>query len=185
MSLLRDRAIEARVESTCRARRPAEARAWFVRLTSCRSDVELNVFGDQASVVEGSDSTPIEVAAKASDDEHGEAPRVATEELRRTAGRGRTGGNGEHRQGGLVRTPVGDAGTNRPYGPRPATSAGRWSCARRARVPRGPPHHHGPCRTARDPPGPHRTGQLEAAPPPDAGRGRAPRQPPIVEANAA
>src|SRR6478609_4577221 len=33
---------------------------------------------------------------------------VATEELRRTGGRGGTGGNGEHRRGGLVRTPVGE-----------------------------------------------------------------------------
>src|SRR6476660_9791108 len=185
MSLLRDRAIAVNVESTRRDRRPADARAWFVRLTSCRSDDELNVLADQASVAEGSDSTPIEVAAKA------RTTSIARRRgSRRTSSIGR--GAGVERAGTASIDWVvscarrsGNAGTHRPYGPRPRTSAGRWSCARRARVPRAPPHRHGPCRTARDPPGPHRTGQDEAAvrrpDPPWIGRG----QPPIVEANAA
>src|SRR4051794_21793756 len=65
MSLLRQRAIDDRAESTFRARSPAEARAWFVRETSWRSAVELKLFVSQASVVRGSASTPIEVSPKA------------------------------------------------------------------------------------------------------------------------
>jgi hypothetical protein len=42
MSLLRHRAIEVNAESTFSALSPADARDWFVRLTSCFSDEELN-----------------------------------------------------------------------------------------------------------------------------------------------
>src|SRR5580765_2883994 len=59
MSLLRQRATEVRVESIFRARRPAAARAWLVRLTSWRSDVELKLLASQAYVGPALASSPI------------------------------------------------------------------------------------------------------------------------------
>src|SRR6266850_4721478 len=66
MSLLRQRAIEASLESTFRALRPAAARAWFVRLTSWASEPELNALTSHAKVARGAASNPTEVRAKAS-----------------------------------------------------------------------------------------------------------------------
>src|SRR5689334_9300180 len=65
MSLLRQRAIEVSVESTLRERRPADARAWFVRLTSCDSEAELKLLASHASVVAGTARMPTDVAANA------------------------------------------------------------------------------------------------------------------------
>src|SRR3954447_19855824 len=65
MSLLSHRAIDDRVESTFSARSPAEARAWFVRLTSCCSEPELKVLTLQASVVRGAAKSPTAVRANA------------------------------------------------------------------------------------------------------------------------
>src|SRR5690242_400003 len=65
MSLLRQRASEARVESTLRARSPADARAWFVSVRSCRSDVELKLLLLHASASRGATSIPSDVTANA------------------------------------------------------------------------------------------------------------------------
>src|SRR3954447_14199896 len=65
MSLLPQRAIDVRVASIFSERRPADARAWFVRLTSCRSDVELKLFALQPRVVDGAARTPTEVRPNA------------------------------------------------------------------------------------------------------------------------
>src|SRR5215213_3396197 len=65
MSLLRQRAIEVSLESTFSARRPAAARAWFVRLTSFDSEAELNEFAAQPSAVGGTARTPTEVRTNA------------------------------------------------------------------------------------------------------------------------
>ena len=65
MSLLRQRAIEVRVESTLSALSPAAARDWFVSATSCFSDVELYWPELQASVGPGATSRPIAVIANA------------------------------------------------------------------------------------------------------------------------
>src|SRR3954454_14937343 len=65
MSLLRDRAIEVSFASSFSVRRPAAARAWFVRLTSCDSEAELNSLALQARVERGAARTPREVRAKA------------------------------------------------------------------------------------------------------------------------
>src|SRR5438876_12092754 len=65
MSLLRHRAIAVSLESTFRARRLADARAWFVRLTSLASDVELNEFTSHARVVRGDARSPTDVIRNA------------------------------------------------------------------------------------------------------------------------
>src|SRR5687768_14012498 len=65
MSLLRDRAIEVRVESTLSDLRPAAARDWLVRATSCLSDVVLYWPELHASVGRGATSRPTAVIANA------------------------------------------------------------------------------------------------------------------------
>src|SRR4051794_37021069 len=65
MSLLRQRASEASVESTRSDRSPAEARAWLVNVSSWRSDVALNVLELQAKTPRGATSSPTVVTAKA------------------------------------------------------------------------------------------------------------------------
>src|SRR5436190_17534752 len=65
MSLLRQRAIETSVESTLSAFSPAEARAWFVSVTSCDSDDELKLLMSQASADRGVARIPTEVRTNA------------------------------------------------------------------------------------------------------------------------
>src|SRR5688500_5454322 len=65
MSLERPRAIAASVPSTLSARRPADARDWFVRAASCFSDDELNSFEPHADAGVGAASRPTVVAANA------------------------------------------------------------------------------------------------------------------------
>ena len=65
MSLLRDRAMAVSFASTLSAFRPAAARDWFVRATSCFSDEELNVFELQAFVGPAATSRPTEVTTNA------------------------------------------------------------------------------------------------------------------------
>src|SRR5690349_13733172 len=66
MSLLRQRATDRRVESTLSARSPALARARFVRVTSCDSEVELKPLTSQARVAAGAARVMTVVAAKTS-----------------------------------------------------------------------------------------------------------------------
>src|SRR5215212_1879444 len=94
MSLLRPRAIEVSFESTLSERRPAAARAWFVRLMSFDSDAELNVFASQARVEWGAANRPSAVIAKAT--AVIVAKRVGSLNQRRTsARRGRMGRGSE------------------------------------------------------------------------------------------
>src|SRR5215212_3707964 len=65
MSLLRQRAMAVSFESTFRALNPADARAWFVRLTSLDSEAELKLLTSQANVVLGAANSPTAVRAKA------------------------------------------------------------------------------------------------------------------------
>src|ERR687889_437824 len=65
MSLLRQRAIAVSFESTFNDFRPADARAWLVRLTSFDSDAELNVLGSHAAAWRGLAIRPIEVRTNA------------------------------------------------------------------------------------------------------------------------
>src|SRR5690349_20627290 len=65
MSLLRHRAMDVIAESTLSALSPGAARAWFVSLTSCDSEPELNAFTSQPSVVRGDARSPIEVSVNA------------------------------------------------------------------------------------------------------------------------
>src|SRR4051794_687635 len=65
MSLLRQRASEASVESTRSDRRPAEARAWLVSVNSWRSEVALKVFELHAKTSRGETSNPTVVTPKA------------------------------------------------------------------------------------------------------------------------
>src|SRR5262245_26944853 len=78
MSLLRQRAIEVSVESTFSARSPAEARDWFVRLTSFFSDDEPYEPASQASAVRGTARTPTDVTAKANASPIARRPRAPT-----------------------------------------------------------------------------------------------------------
>src|SRR5919198_5469339 len=66
MSLLRQRAIDVRVESTRSERSPALARAWLVRVTSSRSDAELNELLLQPRTTPGVASSPSDVTTNAS-----------------------------------------------------------------------------------------------------------------------
>lgn len=65
MSLLRERATEARVESTWSAFRPALARAWLWSCSSSASAVALYVLALHAATPPGTANTPTEVARKA------------------------------------------------------------------------------------------------------------------------
>src|SRR6476469_2375322 len=119
MSLLRERAIDVSVESTLRERRPAEARAWFVRLTSCDSDAELNALMSQARVVRGAASRPTEVRPNARAVIRRTRRRPAGRAVRRSATRGRAVGarviGGAVPFGGRMGSPV--ASTVVPTGP--------------------------------------------------------------------
>src|SRR5258705_9868881 len=106
MSLLRERAIAVSFESTLRALRPAAARAWFVRLTSFDSDVELKLFTSQANVVRGAASSPTDVRMNA-------IATIATTRRgspRTVAGRLRAG------PGAAARTVIGGSGFRRGGG---------------------------------------------------------------------
>src|SRR4029077_18029770 len=65
MSLLRQRATDVRVESSLSALRPAAARLWLVRATSCRSEEDEADPALQARVDDGVARLNADVARKA------------------------------------------------------------------------------------------------------------------------
>ena len=67
MSFERQRAIEVSVESTLRARKPALARAWLVRVTSSCSSAALNELPSQARTGAGWASSPAAVSTSATE----------------------------------------------------------------------------------------------------------------------
>src|SRR5436190_12335696 len=156
MSLLRQRASDASVESTLSARRPAEARAWFVSVRSWCSDVELKVVGLQASAARGTDSSPRDdipnAMAISRTRRRGSRARLAVGAGRREARAGATIIEGRSRAGPAGGRVWIDRRRAAPTNPRREGPA-----LPRTRVPRRAPQCVGGQRTVRLRSRPHRT----------------------------